>query len=61
MYRIRARSFSVDQGSDGRVAAQLVQAAAPGGPDAPDWHVQPGADLAYGTGGSAMSRASSRW
>jgi hypothetical protein len=37
-----------DQGGDGRVAAQLLQAAAAGGPDAPDRDAEPGADLDVG-------------
>ena len=39
----RAPGFGADQGGDSRVAAQLVQAAAAGGPDAADRDAQPGA------------------
>jgi hypothetical protein len=40
-----ARGLGADQGSDGRMAAQPVQAAAAGGPDAADRDAQLGADL----------------
>ena len=51
----------VDQGSDGRVAAQLVQAAAAARPDAADGMPSLALISAYGTGGSSTSRAISRW
>ena len=38
-------AVSVDQGGDGRMAAQLVQTAAAGGPDAPHRDAKPGTDL----------------
>jgi hypothetical protein len=38
-------AVGVDQGSDRRIAAQLVQAAAAAWPDASDRDAQPGADL----------------
>src|SRR5437660_889035 len=41
----RARGFVVDQGSDGRVAAQPVQAPSAVGSDAPGRDAQPRADL----------------
>jgi hypothetical protein len=40
----------VDQGGDGQVAAQLVQAAAAAGPDAAGLDAQPGADRGVGQG-----------
>ncbi len=40
----------VDQGSDGRVAAELVHVAAAGGPDAADGDTEPDADLGVGHG-----------
>jgi hypothetical protein len=40
--------LGADQGGDGRVAAQLVQASAAGGPDAPDGDAEARADLGIG-------------
>ncbi len=50
MYVIRRSCVGIDQGSDSRVAAQLVQAAAAGRPDTADRDTQPGADLGIGHG-----------
>src|SRR5215510_13675515 len=47
-HRLRGAGFGVDEGGDGGVVAQLVQAAAAAGPDAADRDAQPGADLGVG-------------
>jgi hypothetical protein len=41
----RGAVAGVDEGGDGWVTAQFVQAAAAGGPDAADRETQPGADI----------------
>jgi hypothetical protein len=46
----RGAVAGVDEGGDGWVTAQLVQAAAAGGPDAADRGAQPGADIGVGQG-----------
>src|SRR5262245_56004094 len=47
----RAASFGIDQGCDGRMAAQLAQAPAAGGPDTANCDAQLGADLGVRHGG----------
>ena len=61
MTRLGGVRRGVDQRRDGRVAADLVQAAATVGPMLPTGIASVALISAYGTGGSAVSMATSRW
>ena len=60
-YLVCRSCAGVDQRGDGRVTAQLVQAAAAGRADAPGSDAQPGADLGVRLGRVGESMAISRW